>query len=203
MKKISVIIVTLLLASCASFNPSTLAAARTKTINHYLPWEKRKAQLNNLQHWQARGNLAAHSSSQQGINASFSWQQNYHSYQLIFFGPLGSQSAVLAGSPERVCLTTHRQTYTAQSPESLLADKLGLRLPVSQLYYWLRGLPSPQSRYTTNLDAYNHLLKLRQSGWRVDYSHYTNNGVIDLPDRLEISNGQWQVRIAIAHWDLH
>jgi len=203
MKKISLIIVSVLLAGCASFNWQAPSRAQAKTINHYLPWEKRKAQLNNLQNWQARGNLAARTTNQQGVNASFSWQQHYHCYQLIFFGPLGSQSAVLTGNPERVCLTTHRQTYTAQNPESLLADQLGLRLPISQLYYWLRGLPAPQSRYTTNLDAYNHLLKLRQSGWQVNYTHYSNSGVIDLPDRLEISNEKWQVRIAISHWDLH
>lgn len=203
MKKISVIVVTVLLTACASFTPKTLTPSRDKTINHYLPWEKRKAQLNNLQHWQARGNLAAHTTNKQGINASFSWQQNYHAYQLIFFGPLGTQSAVLVGNPERVCLTTNRHTYSAENPESLLAEQLGLRLPVSQLYYWLRGLPAPQSRYTSTLDAYNHLLKLRQSGWRVNYTHYTNSGVIDLPDRLEITNGQWQVRIAIADWDRH
>ncbi len=203
MKKISAIILTTLLTGCASFNGPISPLSPPKTINHYLPWEKRKAQLNNLENWQARGNLAAHTTDKQGINASFSWQQNCHAYQLIFFGPLGSQSAVLTGNPERVCLTTHRQTYTAQNPEDLLAEQLDLRLPVSQLYYWLRGLPSPQSRYTTRLDAYNHLLKLRQSGWQVNYTHYTNNGAIDLPDRLEISNARWQVRIAISHWDLH
>jgi outer membrane lipoprotein LolB len=203
MKKISVIVVTVLLTGCASFLPQTSPPSRARTINHYLPWETRKAQLNNLQHWQARGNLAAHTTDKRGINTSFSWEQNHHCYQLIFFGPLGSQSAVLAGNPDRVGLTTHRQTYTAQNPEGLLADQLGLHLPVSQLYYWLRGLPAPQSRYTTNLDAYNHLLKLRQSGWCVNYTHYTNSGAIDLPDRLEITNGQWQVRIAITRWDRH
>ncbi len=203
MKKISLITVTILLTGCASFIQQTPSYSQAKTINHYLPWEKRKAQLNALQNWQASGNLAAHSTDQTGVNASFSWEQNDHCYQLIFFGPLGSQSAVLAGNSERVCLTTHRQTYTAQNPESLLVDQLGLRLPVSQLYYWLRGLPAPQSRYTTNLDAYNHLLKLRQSGWCINYTHYTNKSTIDLPDRLEISNGEWQVRIVIHHWDLH
>ena len=123
-------------------------------------------------------------------------------YQLNFFGPLGTQSAVLTGNPKRVSLTTHQQTYHAQNPEKLLHDQLGLNLPVSQFYYWLRGLPAPQSRYTTNLDAYNHIMQLRQSGWRVVYQHFTNIGKIDLPDRIQLSNCQWQVRIKLTHWDI-
>ncbi|HEY2566203.1 MAG TPA: lipoprotein insertase outer membrane protein LolB [Candidatus Aquirickettsiella sp.] len=202
MKKISVIILAVFLSSCASFTQTPTALPKPKIVNHYLPWEQRKAQLNAIQNFRVNGNLAIHEATGHGVNASFSWEQNYPNYQLNFFGPLGTQSAVLTSNPKQVSLTTHQQTYHAQNPEKLLRDQLGLNLPVSQFYYWLRGLPAPQSRYTINLDAYNHIMQLRQSGWRVVYQHFTNIGKIDMPDRIQLSNCQWQVRIRLTHWDI-
>lgn len=202
MQKISVIILAIFLSSCASFTQTSTPLPRPKTVNHYLPWAYRKAQLNGIQNFRVNGNLVVHATSGRGVNASFSWEQIYSCYQLNFFGPLGTQSAVLKGTPSQVSLMTHQHTYYAQSPERLLFDQLGLNLPVSQFYYWLRGLPAPQSRYTFNLDAYNHVMQLRQSGWRVVYPHFINIDKIDLPDRIELSNNQWQVRILLNHWDI-
>lgn len=202
MKKISVIILAVFLSSCASFTQTPTPLPKSKIVNHYLPWTQRKAQLSAIQNFRVNGNLAIHETTGHGANASFSWEQNYPNYQLNFFGPLGTQSAVLTGNSERVSLTTHQHTYHAQNPEKLLHDQLGLNLPVSQFYYWLRGLPAPQSRYTSNLDAYNHIMQLRQSGWRVVYQHFTNIGKVDLPDRIELSNCQWQIRIKLTDWDI-
>lgn len=202
MVKIIALILTFFLTACANtFQTPPLYA--TKPINHYLPWAQRKAQLMSLPDWQAHGNIAIHSNQNSGVNASFSWQQIKTQYQLRLFGPFGAQSVLLSGNPKQVCLLTHNQTITADNAEHLLAQQLGLHLPASQLFYWLRGLPAPQSRYTVNLDAYNRLMKLRQSGWRIHYLHYTNRGKIDIPDRLELSNGTWKVRIIINNWDFN
>lgn len=203
MQKISVIILTVFLSSCASFTKTPIPLHEPKIVNHYLPWVYRKAQLNAIQNFRVNGNLAVHDTFGHGANASFSWEQHYPHYQLSFFGPLGSQSAVLTVSPKRVSLSTHQKTYHAQSPEQLLHDQLGLNLPLSYFYYWLRGLPAPQSRYTTHLDAYNRIMQLRQSGWRVVYTHFTNVGKVDLPDRIDLSNDQWRVRMVLNHWDIN
>lgn len=203
MRKISVILlVAIFLSSCASFQQTATPLPQPKVVNHYLPWAYRKTQLNSIRNFRVNGNLAVHATSGRGLNTSFSWEQINTSYQLSFFGPLGIQSAVLNGNPNHVTLITRQQTYHAQSPERLLYDQLGLNLPVSQFYYWLRGLPAPQSRFTFNLDAYNHIMQLRQSGWHVVYQHFTNVGKIDLPDRIRLSNDQWQVRIRLNHWEI-
>ena len=202
MKKISVIILAVFLSSCASFTPTITPLPQQKIINHYLPWAQRKAQLNAIQNFRVNGNLALRESSGHGVNASFCWEQIYPHYQLNLFGPLGTQSAVLTGNPYQISLTTQQKTYYAQTPEQLLHDQLGLNLPVSHFYYWLRGLPAPESRYTINLDAYNRIMQLRQSGWRIVYQHFTNIGKNDLPDRIKLSNCQWQVHIKLNHWDI-
>lgn len=189
-----------LLNGCAGLSDKPLSSSTT--INHYLSWSERKNQLKQLRDWQASGNFAVHSNQKLGVNASFSWQQNEKSYQFHLLGPFGSPSLLLKGDAQHVTLITAQKSYQATTAEKLLQKQLGLRLPVSQLRYWLRGLPAPQARYTSNLDAYNRLLKLRQSGWQVNYLHYTNRGKIDLPDRLLLSYQHWQIKLLILDWNL-
>lgn len=202
MIKIIALILTFFLSGCTSFLQQPTITLN-KPVNHYLPWAQRKIQLNTLQAWQANGNIAIHTTKNSGVNASFSWQQIKTQYELRLFGPFGAQSILLSGNPQQVILLAHNQTYTAQNAERLLTQQLGLHLPVSELYYWLRGLPAPQMRYTSNLDAYNRLLQLRQSHWRINYLHYTNVGNIDIPDHIELSNGSWKVKVLITHWNLN
>jgi len=193
-------ILTFILTGCANFSQAPIRYPH-KPINHYLSWTQRKAQLNALSDWQANGNIVIHSENGSGANTSFSWQQAKKNYQLRLFGPLGTHSVLLSGNLRQVTLFTHNQTTTAQNAEQLLAQQLGLHLPISQLHYWLRGLPAPQSRYAISLDAYNRSLTLRQSGWRINYTQYTNSGNVDIPERIELANRQWQVRVLITHWD--
>lgn len=200
MQKIIGLILTLFLAGCTSFLHQTPI---TQSVNHYLPWAERKTQLNTLDKWQANGNIAIHNSNSLGVNASFSWQQIKRNYKLRIFGPFGTQSILLSGNPQQVTLTTHNQVFNSDNPESLLEQQSGLHLPVSQLYFWLRGLPTPQLRYTVNLDAYNRLLKLRQSGWRIDYLHYTNVGKLDIPDQILLTHKLWKIRILITRWNIN
>jgi len=201
MIKIIALILTFFLSGCASFLQAPITT--NKPVNHYLPWAQRKAQLNTLQNWQANGNIAIHTSKGSGANASFNWQQIQRNYQLRLFGPFGIQSILLSGNPQQVTLFARNQVVSADNAESLLAQQTGLHLPVSQLYYWLRGLPAPQLRYTICLDAYNRLLKLRQSGWRIEYLHYTNVGKLDIPDQIVLTHPQWKIRILVTHWDIN
>jgi outer membrane lipoprotein LolB len=199
MNKILALILTFFLSGCVNTLPAPNFYTG-KSINHYLSWTQRKKQLNELHAWLANGNIAIRGINGAGVNSSFSWQQNVTQYQLRLFGPLGTSSILLLGNPQHVTLLTHNQTFTASNAEQLLAQQLNIHLPVSQLYYWLRGLPAPQTRYTMNLDAYNRLMQLRQSGWRISYLHYTNNGKLDIPDRLLLVNPQWKIQILITHW---
>ncbi len=199
MKKTIILILTFFFTACSSFYQ---APPVYRSMNHYLPWAQRKAQLNALSDWQANGNITIHAQTGYGTNTSFSWQQIGQNYQLRLFGPFGIQSILLAGNPRQVTLLAHDQAVTARNAEELLARQLGLHLPVSQLYYWLRGLPAPQARYRINLDAYNRAMKLRQSGWHINYLQYTNRGKVDIPQRIDLYNCQWKINILITDWNL-
>jgi outer membrane lipoprotein LolB len=109
----------------------------------------------------------------------------------------------LAGRPGNVTLqTSDGKTYNAKSPEQLLASQWRFHLPVSNMKYWIRGIPVPGMAANTSFDHYGRLNTLTQQGWRIDYLAYTNVGGVDLPERLSITSPTLKVRIIVYQWNV-
>src|SRR5688572_19803643 len=124
----------LFLTSCAT---TPLPEATTKT---FPSWNTRKATLSHLTNWNLKAAIAMKTPKESG-SANLAWEQRAKNYTLSMWGPLGSNAMTLKGSPGKVSLSTaNGQTFEATSPEALLAKQFGWHLPVSHLYYWIRGL---------------------------------------------------------------
>lgn len=195
-------LLTLAVTGCSTFGDEPIFGSAVPLGKQHLPWAERQAQLAKLHNWSTQGGVAIQG-DQKGWNASFDWEQRYNNYALQVFGPLGINRIELAGSPGNATLTTPDKTYTSNSPEALLRQQLGWTLPVSNLNFWLRGLPAPNSPARRVLDSNNHLARLYQDGWELNYSRYASIEGIDLPDRIVLSNPRWQVRMVIHQWQLH
>ena len=94
-------------------------------------------------------------------------------------------------------------TRKGNDPESLLRDATGFVIPVAALASWVRGagaatLPSPTLRFAPD----GHLSQLQQGGWTIDYSDWRMQPTlgIDLPHRLNASQGDAKVRLVIDQW---
>lgn len=208
MKRLFTLAMFLLLTGCSSFlapptpNPEETTSVQpgTQLGNHYMAWPARQAQLNTVTSWTAQGSVAART-DKKGWNAYYHWQQQGNIYDLSLFGPLGVNRVQLDGRPGLATLTNAaQQKFTAPSAEILLQQRLGWALPVSNLYYWLRGLPAPHTRFRRSFDMNNHLVNLYQNGWRIIYLRYVAINGIDVPDRLLLTSGPWQVRLAVTKW---
>ncbi len=90
----------------------------------------------------------------------------------------------------------------ATSAEALMQTELGWSLPLSNLYFWVRGLPAPNSAATKAYDTYNHLTKLTQQNWAIDYLRYTGVNNVDLPSKIYLNNDDIHVRIIISKWEI-
>jgi len=90
--------------------------------------------------------------------------------------------------------------YEAPSPEALLEEQLGWRLPVSHLVWWVRGLPAPDSKSTLSLDGDSRLATLDQDGWQVQYLSYTEQNGYWLPERLKLHGQDLDVTLVIKDW---
>ena len=150
-----------------------------------------------LWHWQIEGRLALND-GQERHNANFNWQQQGAHYQLSFFGPLGQGSARLDGQPFHVSLTTSSgEQLHAASPEGLIRQGLGWQLPLSNLVYWVRGLPAPGPSQEPEPG------RLIQDDWEIEWQRFTQVEGYQLPGLVIARQGHLQIRLAISRWSLN
>lgn len=195
-----------LLSACSTFGPNASSSSQlvdgSPLGNHFMTRKQHQAQVALIRDWTVQGSIAARS-DQKGWNASYNWQQQNDNYTLVLFGPFGIDRTQLSGNPGKVTLTTAaQQQFTANSPEALIQQQLGWSLPVTNLYYWLRGLPAPHMLSRQSYDINNHVVDLYQQGWHITYLRYIAVNGIDLPDRILLTNAQWQVRLVITKWQV-
>lgn len=197
MRLLWIVLLALTLSSCASIAPTPSA---TPPAEPKATWAERQTSLNRIQSWWLNGKIAVQTNKDSG-SAAVSWTQTQRSYALAITGPLGAGSMKLSGTPSGVTLqASDGKTYSAKSAEQLLATKWGFKLPVSNMRYWMRGLPAPGASASTHFDQNARLTSLDQQGWHIEYMSYTNAGGIDLPEKVSITSPMLRVKIVVYQW---
>lgn len=148
----------------------------------------------NLWQWRAQGKMAFRD-AQQSQSANLDWQQQGARYELLLTGPLGQGATRLSGRPFNVTLTlSDGQQIKAASPEQLIQRGLQWPLPISNLVYWIRGLPAPGAYQSLGEHQFS------QDGWHVSFSRYVEQGNLKLPSRLKVERQQWRLILVINQW---
>lgn len=171
-----------------------------------LAWEQRRHKLEHIDNWQLKARIGIVAENDSG-SASLFWEQHGEHYSLKIVGPFGRGSLVVEGSRGAVTMRTGEgEIYTAQSPEELIWRHTGWYIPVSDLQYWVLGLPAEaHSRDDYQLDAHGRLARLDAGQWKVDYFRYQPVGTeagVELPDKLRLENPRLSIKLAISEWTL-
>jgi outer membrane lipoprotein LolB len=184
----------IMVASCA-VAPSAVPLAQT-------PWRARQTSLSALQHWEVSGRIAV-VNEEQGWHASLHWVQQGPYYAIDLFGPLGQGRMNIQGSPQSVSVqTADGQVLQANDPEQLLQQSTGIRIPVTGLVYWLRGLPDPSRPSELTGDEQGRLTRLEQGGWVIEYPRYAAVERLELPTHIQAQRDQLRVKVVIDQWNL-
>ncbi len=193
------LILMLNLAGCA-----TVHEQQPVSLNQTTSWQQRQIALMHLQNWDISAVMAMRThAGNEGGTANLKWQQHQQDYSIMLYGPLGADTTKIYGRPGRVFLeTADGKKFDATTPELLLAQQTGWQLPVSDLYYWIRGLPAQGSPRRMQFDASHHLTQLNQSGWRIDYLRYSTVNQIDVPTKLTLENIRLKIKIVINQWQI-
>lgn len=193
MRLLGLFFLTIAITSCSVVTPPP-----APEVN--IPRQDRQAALNQIKNWNIDGKIAVHTPQDAG-SASFDWSQHHSQFAISLLGPLGTNGLKLSGRPGNVLLQmSDGKRYTAASPEQLLAERWGFHLPVSNLTYWVRGLPAPGSTSNTQFDSYGRLSELAQQGWHIRYLSYTRVGSVDLPTKIFINSTALNVKMMIYNW---
>ena len=156
-----------------------------------------------LDSWRLNGRIAISTESDSWM-AKVYWEQNGPTYQLRINTSFGQGAFLLEGDDNGVVMrTADNKTFTAPDPDTLVAEVLKIALPITNLHFWIRGLPSANSSpswYTFNKAG--HLHRLRQDGWELDYKRYVKVQGIDLPKKIFLEDQQFKIKIVISKWDI-
>jgi outer membrane lipoprotein LolB len=185
-----------LLTACAP----TPRSAEQPPANKIETLEKRKTETATVSSWEIKGAMAAKNKAK-AWSASMNWvQKGTSSYQIRLMGPLGGGTVLINKTGNTITFQDGAKKSSSTNAEELLLQQTGIRLPVSNLYYWVRGLPAPGSVHGEQHDKYNHLTQLQQSGYTVTFNQYTSVKGIDLPCAIRLEGNGVMVKVIIKNW---
>lgn len=164
------------LAGCAASPPPPVATGN---------WAQRQAALQDLAHWQLQGRVNARYYDE-AHTPRIRWQQQADHYHIRLWGALNAGATLIEGEPGRVRLEQSGEVRTASRPEDLILEHLGYELPVSQLGYWIRGIPNPGQAHRVEMGELDQLVSLEQAGWELHFTDYRLFGEVTLPRRIDM-----------------
>jgi outer membrane lipoprotein LolB len=164
-------------------------------------WQQRQLALQSITEWSFRGRTVI-TQDREGWNAGVNWTQQGDFFQIRLTGPFSQGGVDLQGDAQQVTLTmSDGEQYQAATPEQLLNEVIGLRLPVSALRDWVRGLPHQGLETDAQeLDDQGRLVSLEQEGWQIAFMRYVPVAGQQLPDKVFIEHADLNVRIAVTSW---
>lgn len=157
--------------------------------------------LYGVHQWDAEGKIAI-TMGDERESASFKWSQQRENYVIHLFGPFGQGGTWLRRTSRGVTLENAKTGIRrARSPEELMLEVMGWQVPVSNLQFWLRGLPARKPAPTQiTQDNTGHLNGLQQQGWQVNYTNHQNFNGWWLPTRVTARRDNLEIRIVIKQW---
>ena len=177
--------VTTLVSACTAVPPPA---------NENSDWAHQREQLQNLDSWGLRGRVNVRYDNE-SHTPSINWLQQNVDYRIRLWGTLNVGSTLIVGSPDNVTLENSGETRSASSPEELILGQLGYELPLSQLNYWIKGLPSPDSEFQLSFNELNQLTTIEQADWTINLSDMRQYGPISLPRDVVLTRPRNGIRL--------
>lgn len=173
-------------------------------------WDDYQAMLGAMEYWQVQGKLGVRTPNESG-SVTFNWKQLPDQFAIYLNGPLGQGTVWIRGNDDQVSLEqSGKGTLYAPTPELLMYDAMGWWLPVSDLHFWIKGIPAPDKpiiRREHNEDG--TLQSLQQNGWQLTYSAYQSLEGWYLPGKVTAQftsadrRGDLRLTFILRDWQLH
>lgn len=157
-------------------------------------WAKQREQLQDLDSWELRGRVNVRYDNE-SHTPRIQWLQQNMEYHIRLWGTFNAGNTLIVGRPGFVTLEQDGEILSANSPEKLILQQLGYKLPVSQLNYWIKGLPAPDSTASLSFNEFNQLTTIEQADWTIKLSDPRQYGAISLPRRVELTRPQNDIRL--------
>lgn len=169
----------------------------------YEPPEQRQAALMAMQNWQADGRIAL-TTSESGFSAAMNWSQAQQDFDITLTALLGQRALRVAQQGTTATLSTRgNPTATGDDAEQLLLQELGVRVPLRQLGFWMRGLPGrdglPRYDKSGRIDTLDYT-DVEGTQWTAKFVRYQRVAARDLPALIDVKSDAYKIRVSIKNW---
>jgi outer membrane lipoprotein LolB len=167
------------------------------------PSESRTADPEQLTQWMAKGRIAL-AAQGEGGSGSFVWQQRSERTELTVRGPLGAGGLALVTDGAMIELSDGAgQPLDGEAARVELERRLGVKLPLAELRYWMLGVPAPDGPDSGPAQAnMGSVPGFVQGGWVVSYEELKLQAGWSLPARLTATTNGARVKIVVDDWIL-
>lgn len=181
----------LVLAGCVSNKPLT----PIDNLDHY------QRQLAAVADWQLKGRINVRVPGESDT-VSVTWENSEADYNIYLRGTLGLGATRIIGNANQVRMEqSGEEPVIARSAEDLLYTQLGREIPISDLHYWIRGLPAPRPKPRQITLAEQGMVEyLDQSGWSLHYSNYTAVGPWNMPGKIIAERDDLRLTLLVREW---
>jgi outer membrane lipoprotein LolB len=185
----------LLAAGCKTLPPSAEVGPGADA-----PWPAQRAALEKLDRYALNGRVAV-AAQGQGFSASLRYQQQPRSSNLALDGPLGIGGLRVDMQGEDIEISTSRgEKLDGQAARDELERRLGFQLPLTELRWWLLGIPAP-GEASLNQDAGSGELRdFTQNGWHVSINSRAAGLGFALPQRLTAEREGARLKLFVEQW---
>ena len=129
------------------------------------------------------------------------WRQSPEDFVFTVNAPLGQGALQIKGDSDAVHFkSADGRELQADDLPDMIRHELGFDLPVIELRNWIRGLPATPGGAYLKRNAENRIEAIKQREWRIDYGIYQEFSGRWLPRKIHISDGRYDIRIAVYDW---
>lgn len=197
------LLLTLLVQGCASTPDTPLTS--TEPAN----WQTTIADISAMEHWSFSGKIGVRVPERIDSAVINRWQQDDHQFTIDLSSAIfGLGATRIQGNPDFITMTeSGEEPITSFNPTELIQQHIGWPLPISQLRYWVKGIPAPVNSPTDKIKElkFNNLGQLtqfNQNGWQINYSKYSPLDHFALPRKVVLRQQQAKITVIINEWQL-
>ena len=163
-------------------------------------YEDRALRLNAIGEWGLVGKISL-DDGDNGGSGRLQWSVEPGHSELDFHGAMGRGAWHLQIGQDGVLLKMADGTeQTAEDVNDLIQDRMGWPIPLDALQWWVRGLVAPGVSENETYGPGGLLTGFQQFNWDVEFKRYALVDGVELPVRLNATNKNYRVKLAIRRW---
>ncbi len=152
--------------------------------------------LQQQQRWYFEGRLAL-ADEKDSFSASVSWRHHSGRDDIELSGPLAQGKLLITVEADFVVLDDGDNHKEIRGPaEEVLAEQLGVMIPVNALRHWVLGMPDPEQSFVEQVDGFF------QAGWRVGFREMQQVNAVVLPRKINAEKDKTRIKLIVDQWDL-